>query len=339
MQQSHFITGANGLVGSYLARYLLMKGERVRALRRNTSDLKLVADIADEIEWIIGDITDVDSLAIAMEGVDYVYHTAAIISYVKKDAEKLMNINVEGTANVVNICLELQIKKMLHVSSIAAVGRTGISGELVVENNKWENINSTSDYSLSKHLAEREVWRGIAEGLNAVIINPSIIVGSGNWNSGSCRLFTTVNNGFKFYTEGITGYVDVRDVVEIAYRLMQSEIHSERFILNSENIMYKNFLWMVADALQVKRPPYKAKQFMSELAWRADALRSIFTGQTPSVTKTTARIANKQVYFDSSKIQEQLDYTFSPVAKAVADTGAAFIDEKKSDKFHPIVFK
>lgn len=338
MRQIHCITGANGLVGSYLARYLLSKGEAVRALRRETSDMRLVADIADAIEWRTGDITDVDALADALKGADYVYHTAAVISYVKRDYNKLMHVNVEGTANVVNVCLELPVKKLLHVSSIAAIGRTGVADEWVNEANRWEKSNSNSDYSLSKYLAEREVWRGIAEGLHAVIVNPSVIVGSGNWNSGSCRLFTTVYNGFKFYTEGVTGYVDVRDVVAIAYRLMQSDVEAERFILNGENIVYKNFLWMVADALQVKRPPLKAKQCMSELAWRADAIRSLFSAHTPSVTKTTARIANKRVYFDSGKIQRQLNYTFNPVSNAIADTAAAFLTEKKSGVYHPVPF-
>lgn len=335
MDKLNLITGATGLVGSYLARYLLLKGEKVRALKRKESNLKLVSDIADNIEWVEGDINDVDTLLEAMAGVDYVYHCAAIISYVKRDRNKMMHINVTGTANVVNACLEQKVKKLLHVSSIAAIGRSGMH---VQESNKWEINNATADYSISKYLSEREVWRGVAEGLNAVIINPSIIVGSGIWNSGSCRLFTTVHNGFKFYTEGITGYVDVRDVVRIAYTLMQSEIQAERFIVNSENLMYRNYLCMVADALKVKRPPYKAKKFMSEIAWRADAFISMLTGKTPTVTKATARIANKQFYFDNSKIVKVLQFNFTPIVQTVNDTAAAFVIEKKTGNYTPIQF-
>ncbi|MFN3939645.1 MAG: NAD-dependent epimerase/dehydratase family protein [Chitinophagales bacterium] len=336
MDKRNLITGATGLVGSYLARYLLLNGEQVRAIKRNESNFKLVADIADKIEWVDGDINDVESLHHAMAGIDYVYHCAAVISYVRRDRAKMMHINRTGTANVVNVCLEQKVKKLLHVSSIAAIGR---SGTHVQESNKWETDNTTADYSISKHLAEREVWRGIAEGLNAVIINPSIIVGSGNWSSGSCRLFTTVYNGFKFYTEGVTGYVDVRDVVRIAYTLMQSEIHTERFIVNSENLMYRNYLWMVADALQTQRPPYKARKFMSEMAWRADAIVSILTGKTPAVTKATARIANKQFYFDNSKIVKALNYRFIPIAQTVSDTAMAFLSEKKTSIYTPIAFE
>lgn len=336
MDKLNLITGATGLVGSYLARYLLLKGEKVRAIKRKESNLKLVSDIADKIEWIEGDINDVDTLLEATEGVDYVYHCAAIISYVKRDRDRMMQINVTGTANVVNVCLEQKVKKLLHVSSIAAIGRSGMH---VLESNKWETNNATADYSISKYLSEREVWRGVAEGLNAVIINPSIIVGSGIWNSGSCRLFTTVHNGFKFYTEGITGYVDVRDVVRIAYALMQSEIQAERFIVNSENLMYRNYLWMVADALKTKRPPYKAKKFMSEIAWRADAFISMLTGKTPTVTKATARIANKQFYFDNSKIVQALQFNFTPISQTVNDTAAAFLMEKKTGNYSPIEFE
>lgn len=338
MQKIHFITGATGLVGSYLARYLIAGGEKVRALKRETSDIKLVADVADKIEWIDGDITDIDILIKAMEGVHYVYHCAAIISYVSKDRQRLMDVNVSGTANVVNACLDLPVEKMIFISSIAAIGRTGLSGEHVRESNKWEDAAVTSDYSKSKYLAEREVWRGIAEGLNTVIVNPSIIIGSGEWNSGSCRLFTTVFKGFKFYTEGITGYVDVRDVVRISCLLMESNISGERFILNSENLMYRNFLWMIADALHTQRAPYKAKKILSEIAWRADAVVSVFTGKTPTVTKATSRIANKQVYFENEKITSVLQYQFIPVTQSITDTANAFLHEKKTGVFKPIDF-
>jgi nucleoside-diphosphate-sugar epimerase len=268
------ITGANGLVGSYLCRYLLNKGEKIRALKRTTSDLKLVNDIKGNIEWVDGDILDVSSLEKAMEGIEKIYHCAALISYAAADRKKLMQINVEGTANVVNIALDKKIGKLLHVSSIAALGRAGVNGEIVTEDTPWNHSRLTSDYSVSKFLAEREVWRGIAEGLNAVMINPSVIVGAGNWNSGSCRLITTVHKGFKFYTDGITGYVDVRDVVKISCLLMQSDVSAERFIVNAEDIIYRDYLFQVADALNVKRPQYKAGKFLSGVAWRAEWVKS-----------------------------------------------------------------
>ncbi len=330
------VTGANGLVGSYLCRYLLMQGEQVRGLKRPESDMKLIADVKNKIEWVEGDILDILSLEDAMQGIDKVYHCAAYISYSKKDAEILMQVNVQGTANVVNAVIENKIQKLIYISSIAALGRTGKDNETINETTPWDRKTMTSDYSLSKFLAEREVWRGIAEGLNAVILNPSIIVGSGNWNSGSCRLFSTVYNGFKFYTEGITGYVDVRDVVKIAFRLMQNEIKGERFIVCSENLSYQDFLTTIGKELNVKGPTIKAGKFLSGIAWRAELLKSVFTGKAPQVTKQTSRIANKKVFFDHKKIADLLQYEFIPVKKSIADTAASFKKEVETKQFYPV---
>lgn len=332
------VTGANGLVGSYLCRYLLSKGEKVRALKRPTSNLRLVADIKDKIDWVDGDVNDLPSLEIAMEGIEKVYHCAAIISYAKKNHNALIRVNVEGTENIVNLSLDFNIKKLVHVSSIAALGKSGKSGEVVTEATPWDRKNLTSDYSISKFLAEREVWRGIAEGLNAVIINPSIIVGAGNWDSGSCKLFTTINNGFKYYTDGVTGYVDVRDVVKIAYQLMESEISSERFIINAENLSYQTFLSNVAKNLKVTGPTTKAGKTLSGIAWRIEWVKSLFSGSEPSVTKQTAVIANKKVYYNNNKIIEALNYKFIAIDQSIADAAQSFNAEKIDKHFHPILF-
>ncbi len=331
------VTGATGLVGSYLCRYLLMQGKQVRALKRKNASLRLVADIQDKIEWVEGDVLDIMSLEEAMQHVDQVYHCAAVISYLSSSRELLNLVNVEGTANVVNVALGSGISKMVYISSIAALGRSGKNGETVTENTPWERKNLTSDYSVSKFLGEREVWRGIAEGLHAVIVNPSIIVGAGNWDSGSCKLFSTVYGGFKYYTEGVTGYVDVRDVVKIAAGLMDSDVSEQRFILNSENISYAHFLRSIANALHVQGPTIKAGKFLSGIAWRGEKLKSIITGKEPTVTRQTSVIANKKVFFDNSKIL-RLGYTFTPMQKSIADTAVSFLDEKQTGKFSPLKF-
>jgi dihydroflavonol-4-reductase len=333
------VTGANGLVGSYLCRYLIMQGTPIRALKRPDSNLRLVSDIAHKIEWVDGDVNDVMSLEAAMQGIEKVYHCAAIISYSKKNADKLMLVNVEGTANVVNIALEFGVKKLVHLSSIAAVGKTGRDGETVVEDTPWERKNFTSNYAISKFLAEREVWRAIAEGLNAVIINPSIIVGAGNWDSGSCKLFTTVYNGFKYYTEGVTGYVDVRDVVKIATQLMESDITEQRFIVNAENVMYRDFLQTIGAGLNVQGPTVKAGKNLSALAWRVEWVKSLFNGKEPSVTKQTAAIANKKVFYNNEKIKQTLGYQFIPIRESITDAAKCFLEEKKDNQFHPLTFK
>lgn len=332
------VTGANGLVGSYLCRYLLMQGKQVRGLKRNSSDFRLIADIKDKIEWAEGDILDILSLEEAMEGIEQVFHCAAFISYSKKDEKKLMSVNVQGTANVVNAALEKNIQKLIYFSSIAAVGRTGKDGEIVNENIPWDRKTINSDYSLSKFLAEREVWRGIAEGLNAVILNPAIIVGAGNWTSGSCRLFSTVHDGFKYYTEGVTGYTDVRDVVKIAFQLSQKETKGERFVICSENLSYHDFLTSIGKALNVKGPTVKAGKFLSGIAWRAELIKSLLTGKAPQVTKQTSRIANKKVYFDHGKIVALLNYEFIPVKRSIDDTAASFTKELETKQFYPLTF-
>lgn len=332
------VTGATGLVGSYLCRYLIQKGHTVRALKREQSNFRLLGDVAEKIEWVTGDVNDLTELATAMEGVEKIYHCAAVISYTKKNAKSLMHVNVEGTENVVNLALEYGIKKLLHVSSIAALGKTGKDEEVITEATPWDRKNLDSDYAISKFLAEREVWRGIAEGLNAVVINPSIIVGAGNWDSGSCKLFTTINNGFKYYTNGVTGYVDVRDVVQIAYQLMESDIAGERFILNSENMPYQNFFATIAKQLNVTGPTVLAGKRLSAIAWRLEWLKGLFTGDEPSVTKQTAEIANKKVYYENNKVKASLNYQFIPISTSLADAGKSFLAEQKDNQFHPVKF-
>ncbi len=332
------VTGANGLVGSYLCRWLLQQGKQVRGMRRADSNMRLVEDIASQIEWVIGDVTDVVAIENAMSGVDQVYHCAAVISYRKKSAAQMMRINGEGTANMVNIALDLGIKKFVHISSIAALGRTGKDGEIITEEAPWDMKYITTDYAISKFTAEREVWRAMAEGLKAVIINPSIILGAGDWENGSSKLFSTIYKGFKFYTTGITGYVDVRDVVRIAQVAMDSDITEQRFIVNGDNWTNKDVLQHMARSLHVKEPSVHAGKTLSEIAWRMEWLKGLFSGKEPAVTKQTARIANATTYFNSNKMKDTFHYSCVPLEKTIADTAAAFLAEKTDGKFHPLEF-
>lgn len=209
-----FVTGANGLVGSFIVRQLLDKGESVRALKRETSDLSLIQAFEKQIEWIEGDLLDYDILNEALKDVDYVIHTAAIVSFDPNDFQDLYITNVEGTANLVNACLANSIKKICHLSSIAAIGKNNKEAK-ISELTKWENSEQNSHYAKSKYLAELEVWRGIEEGLNAVIVNPTIILGPGDWEKSSAKLFKQVWKHSSFYPNGFFHYVDVRDVSTI----------------------------------------------------------------------------------------------------------------------------
>jgi dihydroflavonol-4-reductase len=326
----YLVTGATGLVGSHLIRHLVHSGKKVRALRRPGSDLSVFATYLHEpglrgqVEWIDGDVLDVYSLADAMEGVEKVYHTAAVVSFRRSQAGQMMKVNAEGTANVVNAALEQGIRKLCHVSSVAALGRTE-RNEVITENSKWITSRHNSVYAITKYNAEREVWRGIAEGLEAVIVNPSIILGPADWNRSSTKLFGTIHRGLRYYTEGVNAFVDVRDVVAVMDRLMESSIGGERFIVMSENLCYRDVFNEIALQLGKKPPSVRVSPFIAEVAWRAEWLRSLFNRRDPVVTRETARTSQQIHCYSNEKIRQALDYTFIPVKQSIHDTCRAFL--------------
>jgi dihydroflavonol-4-reductase len=325
-----FVTGGTGLVGAHLISMLVQAGEDVRAFRRKDSNMKLVELImgnnflSSKLEWVDGDVLDVYSLNEAMKGITHIYHAAAVISFQPSEADKMMQVNIEGTANVVNMALENKIKKLCYVSSIAAIGRT-INGETVTEKTPWKTSPNNSKYAISKYGAEREVWRGTVEGLDAVIVNPSIIIGPGDWNSGSSKMFKQAYDGLKFYTSGINGFVDVRDVCKCMITLMNSEIKNERFIVNSENVPFRLLFDQICTAFGKRVPYIKASKWLGAITWRLEALRSFFTGSRPLITKETAKSANQCYYYSSEKIKERLNFKFIPISQSIQDTCAAFI--------------
>ena len=331
-----FVTGGTGLVGSHLLFKLVDEGASVIALKRSSSDINKTlhtfsyysdkaSELFERIQWIEGDLLDYQLLREQIKGVDQVYHCGAAVSFQSGDSNLLKDINVEGATNIVNACLENNIKKLVHVSSIGTLGRADSDG-IVTEDTHWNN-KKTSVYSTSKYQAEMEVWRGIAEGLNAVIVNPSIILGPGNWNSGSSKLFTTMYNGLKFYTSGTNGFVDVIDVVQIMIKLMESDISNQRFILNSENISYKELFFTMAKELGVPPPKYMANRFLSEIAWRLLAIKSQFTGKQSTITRETAETANQLYNYSNEKIKETLNYNFMPIEESIVRTSALFIKD------------
>ena len=320
-----FVTGGTGFIGQHLLKQLLDNGEKVRAIYRKMPDFFLDERIKNEVEWVTGDVLDINGLVDAMLGIQDVYHCAAIVSFNPKDKTRIMKVNVAGTTNVVNAALETGVRKMGYVSSIAAIGRSSFENH-VTEETKWEDGGLNTVYAISKRLAEREVWRGIAEGLNAVIVNPSLVIGVGKWSEGTPQFFSQVWKGLKFYPAGTTGFVDVDDVARILVKLMKSDISGERFIVNSENLSHYDFFSMIADKLGKSRPKFKANRLLAELAWREEALRSAITGSRPILTKETARISEKAYYYDSSKIKNILGIEFTPIRKTVDRTGEEFLN-------------
>ena len=327
------VTGANGLVGSRLLFDLATRGYAPRAfMRKNGGDSLLKfyfrdhPEMLSRLERAYGDVRDVFSLEEAMKGVDQVYHCAARVSFSPASYRDLMQVNMDGTANVVNMCLEAGVKKLCHVSSVAAIGRT-LDGEHITEDTLWKRSKLNSAYAISKYGAEREVWRGIAEGLNAVIVNPSVILGRGNWMQGSSSMIRKVFEGLRFYTTGVNGFVDVDDVSRAMILLMESPVSGERFILNSENMNYRDFFALAAGFLKRPSPTFRAGPILSSMAWRFEKMKSLVTGREPLVTRETARTANNRYYYSSEKVTRQLGITFIPVEKSLQKLCAQFLAE------------
>ena len=330
-----FVTGGTGLVGSHLLLELLRSGKTVKALKRKNSSLDNVRKVfryytadADElfnkIQWEEGDITDRVSLYDAMQDVEEVYHTAAIVSFSKKDRRQVLEYNVEGTASLVNISLEKKIKKFCFVSSTAALGAPDEKGH-VDEQSLWANGKGRSVYSVSKYKSEMEVWRGITEGLNAVIVNPSIIIGPGEWKRSSSRMFLEIWKGLKFYTKGITGYVDVHDVVTCMTRLMESNLKGEKFIISEGNYSYQEIFGKIADVLGKKRPSIHATKTLIKMAWLGDSLVSSLTGKNPKITRETIKAGRNKVFFSNEKVKQALNFRFKPIDEAIKETGDLFL--------------
>lgn len=323
---SVLVTGGTGFLGGYILLQLLEKGYAVKALRRSQNlpehiDAALLANV----QWINGDILDVVSLQEAMQDVDYIIHSAAIVSFAKKDKAQMMKINVEGTANVVNMALDSGVKKLVYISSVAALGRT-LHGETVSEEKKWEENKLTTNYAKSKNKAELEVWRGMAEGLEAVILNPSTILGFGDWNTGSSAIFKNVYKEFPWFSRGMNGFVDVDDVAKAAVLLMEADVTEQRFIINGDNWTFKNLLDTIAQALGKKPPHKEATPFIAGLAWRMAWLKAKLTGGKAFLTKESARVAQSNTSFTNKKILAALPgFSFTPLAQTIANAGKKYL--------------
>ena len=330
------VTGSSGLVGSHLLIKLLKKRSKIKALIRDTQSKEKIRKVFQyytkdsdrlltQIEWHLGDITDYVSLEEAFDNVDYVYHCAAVISFNSRDRSLMSAVNIQGTSNIVNLCLVKGIKKLVHVSSIAAIAKP-VSGNLYTEKSLLPQ-GKLSAYSFTKSQSELEVWRGVTEGLNAVIINPSIILGPGNWNSGSGKLFSQVFKGMKFFTRGVTGFVDVHDVVRLMMELMESDIHAERYIVSAANLSYEEVFKKIAAGLGAKAPKYYASPFLTSIVWRMDRLLSIVLFRKPLLTRQSAKASHIIQNYTSEKLVNQTGFKFTPLEQTIKQT-ASFLKEE-----------
>lgn len=326
------------MVGTHLLYDLCKSGKKVRVLKRsnsNTASVKKVfsyytthpEELLKNIEWMDADLSDIYTLTDAMEGVTEVYHCAAMVSFNPEQLVEMTKTNVEGTANMVNAALLKGVKKFCHVSSIATIGRSE-HVDILTEDLFWKLSPDHSNYAISKYSAEREVWRASEEGLEMVIVNPSLILGAGNWLQSSSNLFAKGYNGIKFYTEGINGFVDVRDVSALMIRLMESPVKNERFILNSENVSYQSFFDMLHKEFGKPLSSFKTGKFVSSMAWRIEKLLSWLTGRVPFITRETATSAHSKNRFSNKKIKTIFpDYKFISVEQSVKDTCQLFLQD------------
>ncbi|GAB3884051.1 NAD-dependent epimerase/dehydratase family protein [Spirosoma agri] len=325
-----FITGATGFIGSHIARRYLAEGQPVSALKRPDSGYGMAADVADQITWYAGDILDIPSLEAAIHPQTDVIHAAAIVSFVPKDRDQMERINVEGTANVVNVCLNAGVRKLGFVSSVAAIGRPvskgGKTSDLihVDETQKWEESPNNSTYAKTKYRAELEVWRGVAEGLNAVMVNPSIVLGAGDWNRSSLQLIKYVHDERPFYPAGLVNYVDVLDVTDALVSLMQAEVTARRFILNGGTIPYRSLLEQIAAELGKRPPTKRVSPTLTRLLWPLEAIRARVLGKQPLITRETARSSSSMYAYDGLQIKQVLGFQYRPLSKTLKRVADAF---------------
>ncbi|MFT6214161.1 MAG: nucleoside-diphosphate-sugar epimerase [Roseivirga sp.] len=311
-----FVTGATGLLGGFVCRELLKNGQKIRAVKRNSSQLTLIKDIADKIDWVQGDMNDTTFLLEALEGVTGVIHGAAIISFDKRDEEEMYKTNVRGTADLVNACLKVGVFDFLHISSVAAIGRKQGQTE-ISENDKWEGTEYDSIYARSKYLQELEVWRGAEEGLNVKIVNPSVVLGPGLWGSGSTSVFKYAYDQKKFHPEGAVNFVDVRDVAKVCVQLLNSTIKGERFVLNAGSMSFKDFFTEIATRFGKKPSVKPVPYWLLKIAVKLEFLRSRIMGQSALITSDTAKLSRMKYRFNNNKIKMAINFEFKPLSETL----------------------
>lgn len=314
------VTGATGLLGTHIVCELLANQYEVMAAFRTEKSREKLANILRfyfpdswesmfaRLKWIQLDVLDLVEVEDAVKQCSEVIHCAALVSFHRRDFQKMIAVNRIGTFNIVNACLEFNTRKLVHISSTAAIGSERLPGNdsgSENETNKWSPNENASGYAVSKYSAEKEVWRGIEEGLNAVIVNPSLMVGAGDWNESSLKMLRTASEGFAWYTDGANAFVDARDVATAVRMLLESDVSAQRFLVTGQNAAFKDFFTEVARMTDAQPPRKKAGRFSTSLAWIFSGLSGSFTGKRPSITKETAASAHKVTRYSTDKIATQ----------------------------------
>lgn len=329
------VTGATGFVGEHTLRELVLRGYEVKAMFRHENLKGGHGQLHDlppaKIQWIKADLSDLWSLEDAFTGVETVFHTAAFISYDPRDRGKLFETNIHGTARLVNACIQAGVKRLVYVSSIAALGDAAEPDQLIDEKASWKTDQSHSNYAISKFKAENEVWRGMEEGLEVIVVNPSVILGPGKVASGSNQLFRKIGEGMLFYSPGATGFVDVRDVARAMVALHEANILNQRWVLNAVNLSYQTLFHQMAVAMHKAPPRFLPPRFMAELGWRLNLVWSRLTGKQAFITKETVQSAYRTRAFGGTAILKALpNFNYSSWESTIASGVQAYRDSLKS---------
>ena len=325
-----FVTGATGFLGAHLLYHLLKANEEVLALKRPTGNLSYIKNIfstygegeeklIDKVRFIDGDVLNYQKLLEIDHPIERIYHLAAMVSFSPGDKEKVLTTNVYGTSNIVNLALEKQIPEIVYVSSVAALDPLG-EDQRIEEENFGNNPERNSNYAKSKFQSELEIWRGIEEGLKAVIVNPSVILGPGLKTDGPGRIFKTVRKGFGFYPSGTTGFVDVRDTCRAIMELVQRNFYNERFIVNEGNYSYRKLLGSIAYYYNVTPPNKKLKPTWTSFFYKLDWLKTFLTGANRLITRELHRSMHNKSKFSNDKLKTRLNFDFIPIEKTIQDS-------------------
>ncbi len=325
-----FITGGSGFLGAYIIQKLVQNNIAVKALYRyNKLPFFIPPSISEHVEWVEGDILDTVIIDEALKDCTGIIHSAALVSFRASERKKMYTINIEGTKAVVNAAIENNISRFVHISSVAALGRTK-NREFVSENKEWDETENHTHYAITKNQAEMEVWRGFGEGLEGVIINPSTILGFGDWHGSSPGLFKNAFKEFPWYTEGVNGFVGVEDVAEITVQLLLSQINEKRFIANSENWSFHELMDCIAEGFGKRKPYRKATPFLGEIAWRMEKWKHFFSEGTPLLTRESARIARSSTRFDNKSLLKALpNFKFTSLKNVITEACPQYLQAIK----------
>lgn len=330
------ITGGTGMIGSYLLRLLIKRGFNNIVATHNRASFELVEDIKDEIEWHRIDIADEVAFTDIIAGVDTVIHCAGMISLWPKEFKEMFRVNVNGTANIVNLCLLHNVNRLIYLSSIEALGKEE-DGSSISETTEWKEEVIHTKYAISKYYGELEVHRGHAEGLQTIIYNPALVLGAGLWNAGPMSMVHEIYNGLNYYPRGSLAMVDVRDLVKtIVDNIDNMQMDGNRYIVGSYNKKFKTLLNQLATNLEVNKPTKALQGSVAQFAIGLEKIKSVFTNSKPLINRESFLVADQTLSYSFDKLAAVYNYRPRTFEQTLFDITKAFKTSQKSGKSYGV---